>query len=156
MKVGFVGLGQRAAIRMYADRPNPQLPHGQRHGCEPIEGRSRSDRLGLVSNNLFNSAFLNVDLFAATRCNRRPALKCYLEGAVMAQTAALPVLSGLPDTRKKFGGSDVGTARGIKCREGAKRWGEHGGPRRGAQARHQPSAARGQDRHGVPLPPMPQ
>jgi DNA-directed RNA polymerase sigma subunit (sigma70/sigma32) len=79
----------------------------------------------------------------------RPPLKRGREqgkGAVMAQTAALPVLSGETGLTRYL--EEIRRFPMLEPQEEymlAKRWREHGD----RDAAHKPFAARGQDRHGL-------
>ena len=68
----------------------------------------------------------------------------------MARTAALPTLTAEPGFTHYL--EEIRRFPMLERQEEymlAKRWREHGDRERGAQARHQPSAARGQDRQGL-------
>ena len=73
-----------------------------------------------------------------------------MEGAVMARAAALPIITAegglIPLSRRNPPVPDAGTAGRIHAGQALARARR---PRRRAQARHQPSAARRQDRHGL-------
>ena len=68
----------------------------------------------------------------------------------MARTATLPVLNGESGLSRYL--SEIRKFPMLEPEEEfmlAKRWHEHDDPRRRAQTGHQPSAPRGEDRHGL-------